>query len=78
MFVPLRVLDECAATRVSPAVSAPPGPPPSIPSEADGAGEGAVAVGRIDIEIGNARVRISGAVDAAALRQVLMHLRHRP
>jgi transposase len=77
MFVPLRVLGECAATRVSPAASAPPGPPPSTSSEADGAGVRG-AVGRIDIEIGNARVRISGAVDAAALRQVLMHLRHRP
>ena len=76
MFVPLRVLDECAAARVAPAVS-PPGPPPSTSSAADGAGVQG-AVGRIDIEIGNARVRISGSVDAAALRQVLMHFWHRP
>ena len=74
MFVPLRVLDECAAARISPS---PPSPPPSTSSEADGVGVPG-AVGRIDIEMGNARVRISGSVDAAALRQVLMHFRPRP
>jgi transposase len=35
------------------------------------------ATGSIDIEIGDARVRVRGAVDAAALRQVLTHLGRR-
>jgi transposase len=74
-FVPLRVLDDGAASRTSPAVSVPPDQPPSTASAPRGSGEG--AAGRIEVEIGDARVRISGSVDAAALRQVLRHF-HRP
>ncbi len=74
-FVPLRVLEEDGASRISPAVSAPPDLPPSTASAPRGSDEG--AAGRIEVEIGDARVRISGSVDAAALRQVLRHF-HRP
>lgn len=74
-FVPLRVLDDGAASRISPAVSVPPDLPPSTASAPRGSGEG--AAGRIEVEIGDARVRISGSVDAATLRQVLRHF-HRP
>ncbi len=74
-FVPLRALDDGVASRISPAVSVPPDLPPSTASAPRGSGEG--AAGRIEVEIGDARVRISGSVDAAALRQVLRHF-HRP
>ncbi len=74
-FVPLRVLEEDGASRISPAVSAPPDLPPSTASAPRGCDEG--AAGRIEVEIGDARVRISGSVDAAVLRQVLRHF-HRP
>jgi transposase-like protein len=37
----------------------------------------ASATGTIDIEMGGARVRVSGAVDAATLRQVLTYLRRK-
>jgi transposase len=70
-FVPLRVLDNSATRRILPTVSVSPG----TASETDGVS--VVSTGRIDIEIGDARVRISGSVDAAALRQVLRHF-HRP
>ncbi len=43
-----------------------------VPAMADGKA-GAVA-GTIDIEMGRARVRVSGVVDVAALQQVLSHL----
>jgi hypothetical protein len=40
-------------------------------------GSGPVA-GSIEIEIGGARIRISGVVDASTLRQVLAQLRQWP
>ena len=43
--------------------------------EDDSAG---AVTGTIEIEMGEVRVRVSGVVDAAALRQVLSHLRRKP
>jgi transposase len=74
-FVPLRVLDDGPASQAAPAVSAAPDLPLSTASVPRGRGEG--EAGQIEVEIGDARVRISGSVDAAALRQVLRHF-HRP
>jgi hypothetical protein len=42
--------------------------------EDDSAG---AVTGTIEIEMGEARVRVNGAVDAAALRLVLSHLRRK-
>ena len=41
-------------------------------------GEWQCGSGTIEIEMGGARVRVSGVVDAAALRLVLSHLRRKP
>ena len=74
-FVPIRIVDETT-------------PPTSVATERhedaaletearpDDTGAGS-ATGTIDIEMGGARVRLSGAVDAVALRQVLTHLRRK-
>jgi transposase len=72
-FVPVRIVDEsavpAAATAVGPsAVSA-----SAAAAVPDGANAGS-PTGTIDIEMSSARVRISGAVDTAILRQVLMQL----
>jgi transposase len=64
-FVPLRILEE------TPASAAPPEPSSRAASQP-------VCGGTIEVEIGGARVRIRGAVDAAALRQVLAHFRRAP
>ena len=76
-FVPIRMVDAVAAV---PSCEAMEGPPHagcgSLPAVED-SGARAVA-GTIEIEIGAARVRVSGVVDAAALRQVLSHLRRKP
>ncbi len=76
-FVPIRVMD--AVDRMTPceAVEAPATAGCGlVPAVEDG---GARAVtGTIEIEMGAARVRVSGVVDAAALRQVLSHLRRKP
>jgi hypothetical protein len=71
--VPVRIVDEsavpAAATAVGPsAVSA-----SAAAAVPDGANAGS-PTGTIDIEMSSARVRISGAVDTAILRQVLMQL----
>src|SRR5690242_5746521 len=75
-FVPLRIADEIAA----PAMAAAGGSEsaaatPTVPS---GACSSEPTAGTIDIEIGGARVRVSGGVDAAALRLVLTHLGRKP
>jgi transposase len=71
-FVPVRIVEESAAP-----------PAPTVGPSAVSASAAAVApdgmkagspAGSIEIEIGGARVRISGAVDAALLRQVLTQL----
>ena len=71
-FVPVRIVEESAAP---PAVTV--GPCAVSASAAavvpDGMKAGSPA-GAIEIEIGGARVRISGAVDPAILRQVLTQL----
>lgn len=70
-FVPVRIVEESAAppaAMVGPsAVSA------AAAAAPDGMKAGSPA-GTIEIEIGGARVRISGAVDTALLRQVLTQL----
>jgi len=40
--------------------------------------DGGSPTGTIDIELGGARLRISGAVDTAILRQVLTYLGRKP
>ena len=72
-FVPVRIVDETAA---------PASPPTADQLEGGGTATtersgdpGAVLItGTIDIEIREARVRVSGMVDASALRQVLSYL----
>ena len=64
-FVPLRI----AENTPTPAVT---------PERSSQAASQAMCGGTIEVEIGGARVRICGAVDAAALRQVLAHFRRAP
>jgi transposase len=71
-FVPIRIAEQptalpnpAAAERDQGAASSP------VPVEVPVA---ASAPGSIDIEMGEVRVRVSGAVDTAALRTVLAHL----
>lgn len=70
-FVPVRIVAEPA--------SATPAPPPELHEAAAIARrldktDAEPAIGSIDIEMSGVRVRITGAADAAALRQVLAHL----
>lgn len=76
-FVPIRIMEEPAALPPSAPAERQEGMTPAAP-ERHGEIEPVPVAGNIEIEIGGARVRISGAVDATALRQVLTHLRHRP
>jgi transposase len=64
-FVPLRIVEDTPAPAAAPEPSSPAASQP-------------VCGGTIEVEIGGARVRICGAVDAAALRQVLAHFRRAP
>ncbi len=75
-FVPIRIIDEAAALPTS--VTAERHEDAALSAAPQPAGSGAgLAAGIIEIEIGGARVRVRGAVDAAALRQVLTHLGRR-
>lgn len=73
-FVPVRVVDA-----VAPISSCEPAKVPAdasrelVSAVEDGSAE--AVTGTIEIDLGEARVRVSGVVDAAALRQVLSHLR---
>ncbi|MBV8506398.1 MAG: transposase [Alphaproteobacteria bacterium] len=72
-FVPVRIVGEMTAPTMPTMVGrnediASPTATQMAPTSAE------PIVGTIDVEIGGARVRVSGAVDAAALRQVLTHL----
>jgi len=74
-FVPIRIVDEASAAdavvgerrRGAGSATADPGP----------AAEARSPSGRIDIAMGKVRVRISGMVDAATLREVLRELGRR-
>lgn len=72
-FVPVRIVEESAAPPAATAVAA-----PAVSASAEAAlphsANAGSPHGTIDIEMGGARVRISGAVDMAILRQVLTHL----
>ena len=71
-FVPVRIVDEMAAPAGFQTVDQNGGGTASTEQSGD---SGAVLItGTIDIEIREARVRVSGLVDAAALRQVLSYL----
>jgi transposase len=72
-FVPVRIVEESAAPAAATAV----GPSAVSASAAAAVPDGVNAgspTGTIDIEMSGARVRISGAVDTAILRQVLTQL----
>ena len=70
-FVPIRITQETAAAQSSTAVKRHEAATPTVPL-LEAATEVA-AGGSIDIEMGGVRVRVSGAVDTAALRTVLSH-----
>jgi transposase len=75
-FVPVRIVDENAAPTAATAVG--PSAPPAVSASAaagvpDSVNAGSPS-GAIEIEMSGARVRISGAVDTAVLRQVLTQL----
>lgn len=76
MFVPIRIAGEAAAPPPSMAVERHQDAALARGAQSDGGGAGSSS-GAIEIEIGGARVRVSGAVDAAALRQVLAHFGRR-
>lgn len=71
-FVPVRIVDEMAAPAGSPTVDQNGGG--TAPTEQSGDSGAVLITGTIDIEIREAHVRVSGVVDAAALRQVLSYL----
>ena len=74
-FVPVRIVEEPAAPPTPAALVRQ--PKTAAASERATRSEGArtpAALGTIDIEIGSARVRVRGSVDASALRQVLSHI----
>lgn len=75
-FVPVRIVDEASAPPTSATAKRRQNAALMTAARPEGTRAGP-ATGSIDIEIGGARVRISGAVDAAALRQVLTHLERR-
>ena len=72
-FVPVRIVEESAAPAAATAVG--PSAVSALAAAAvpDGVNAGS-PTGTIDIEMSGARVRISGAVDTAILRQVLTQL----
>jgi transposase len=75
-FVPLRIAEERAPVRSTWAeTEAGAGPAAHGKPEDTKAG---LALGSIEIELGGARVCVNGVVDAAALRQVLSYLGHKP
>ena len=69
-FVPIRIAAATAAPQSSAAVELNQPPVPRAPVDV----RTESAAGSIDIELGDVRVRVMGAVDAAALRTVLSHL----
>ena len=72
-FVPIRIAGDIIAAQSSAAVElqeAPASRPTVPPVDV----QAASASGSIDIEMGDVRVRVSGAVDPMALRTVLTHL----
>jgi transposase len=72
-FVPIRVVNEMAAVPSCASVDRPPNAGCAPVPAMEGGKAGAVT-GTIEIEMGGARVRVSGVVDAAVLQQVLRHL----
>ena len=73
MFVPIRIAGEATAPPTSMAVERDQNAALVGAAQSDGRGAESSS-GAIEIEIGGARVRVSGTVDAAALQQVLTHL----
>jgi transposase len=71
-FVPVRIVDEAATPACSPTVEQEGGVTATTGQSGDAMA--ALVTGTIDIEIRQAHVRVSGVVDAAALRQVLSYL----
>lgn len=72
VFVPIRVAGEAAAAPTATALERHQDGAWAKAAQPDGGAWS--SSGTIEIEIGGARVRVHGAVDAAALRQVLTHL----
>ena len=70
-FVPVRIVDETAAAG---SLTVDQNGGGTAPTEQSGDSGAVLITGAIDIEIREVRVRISGVVDAAALRQVLSYL----
>jgi transposase len=75
-FVPVRIVDEATTQPKSAAAERHEAAALAAPTRREDARE-EPTTGSIDIEIGGARVRVRGAVDAAVLRQVLTHLGRR-
>jgi transposase len=75
-FVPVRIAEACATPVRSSSAEPEAGAGPAVSGKPEDSKAGSV-LGSIDIELGGARVRVSGAVDAAALRQVLGYLGRR-
>jgi CIC family chloride channel protein len=75
-FVPVRVAEEATTLRAPTAMEQCAGSA-SAAAQLDGTTAGS-PTGTIDIELGGARLRISGAVDTAILRQVLTYLGRKP
>lgn len=75
-FVPVRVVDEATARPKSSAAEQHEDASLAASARREDTRE-EPASGSIDIDIGDARVRVRGAVDAAVLRQVLTHLGRR-
>ena len=73
-FVPIRVMNAVDGMPSCDALEA----PATAGCGPAGDGSAGAVTGTIEIEMGAARVRVSGVVDAAALRQVLSHLRRKP
>jgi transposase len=73
-FVPLRIAEESATPVRSSSAAPEAGAGPAANGKPEDSKSG---LGSIDIELGGARVRVNGAVDAAALRQVLSYLGRR-
>lgn len=76
-FLPIRVVDAVAPIASCEPMEGSPNAGCGLVS-AVGDGSAGAVTGTIEIEMGGARVRVSGVVDAAALRLVLSHLRRKP
>ena len=76
-FVPIRAVAAVAPVSSCEPVKGSPNASRGLASVVEDGSAGAVT-GTIEIEIDAIRVRVSGVVDAAALRQVLSHLRRKP